>query len=63
MPFDYRVFGNKPADGRSLYISMHGGGGTTTEKNDQQWQNQITLYQPTEGVYLAPRASWDEWNM
>ena len=63
MPFDYRVFGDKPADGRSLYISMHGGGGTTTDNNNQQWQNQITLYQPTEGVYLAPRAPWDAWNM
>lgn len=26
MPFMYKVFGEKPADGRSLYISMHGGG-------------------------------------
>ena len=26
MPFWYTTYGDKPADGRSLYISMHGGG-------------------------------------
>ena len=26
MKFDYRVFGERPEDGRSLFISMHGGG-------------------------------------
>lgn len=63
MKFDYRIFGAKPADGRSLYISMHGGGSTTASTNDQQWRNQIALYTPSEGVYLAPRAPWDAWNM
>lgn len=61
--FDYKVFGEEPRDGRSLYISMHGGGNTATAVNDQQWNNQIRLYQPREGVYLAPRAPWDDWNM
>jgi poly(3-hydroxybutyrate) depolymerase len=63
MPFDYRVFGEKPADGRSLYISMHGGGNTRREINDGQWRNQIRLYTPAEGVYVAPRAAVDDWNM
>ena len=27
MPFFYQVFGEEPADGRSLFISLHGGGG------------------------------------
>lgn len=63
MPFDYKVFGEKPADGRSLYISMHGGGNAPKALNDQQWQNQIRLYEPKEGVYVAPRAPWDDWNM
>ena len=63
MPFDYKVFGVKPADGRSLYISMHGGGSAPEALNTQQWKNQIQLYQPTEGVYVAPRAPWDDWNM
>ncbi|MDR2382944.1 MAG: alpha/beta hydrolase [Prevotellaceae bacterium] len=63
MKFDYRVFGEKPADGRSLYISMHGGGNTSDAVNDRQWSNQIRLYEPEEGVYLAPRSAVNDWNM
>lgn len=58
-----KTFGEKPEQGRSLYISMHGGGGTRPEVNDQQWRNQIKLYQPEEGIYLAPRAPTDAWNL
>ena len=54
-----RVFGKAPEDGRSLYISMHGGGHCPKEVNDEQWMNQIYLYEPTEGVYIAPRAPWN----
>ena len=61
--FDFKVFGEKPADGRSLYISLHGGGGTAAAVNDQQWKNQIGLYQPKEGVYFVPRSPTDTWNM
>lgn len=61
--FDYRQFGDKPQKGRSLYISMHGGGSTTAQVNDQQWRNQIRLYEPKEGIYVAPRAPTDSWNM
>ena len=63
MPFDVRVYGEKPVGGRSLYISMHGGGNTAKAVNDQQWRNQMTLYRPAEGVYIAPRAAVDDWNM
>lgn len=63
MKFKYRVYGEMPTDGRSLYISMHGGGGTTAEANDQQWENQISLYRPDEGVYVAPRSLHNVWNM
>jgi hypothetical protein len=63
MPFAYTVFGDKPKTGRSLFISMHGGGGTTKAVNDQQWENQKRLYKPAEGVYLAPRAPTDHWNL
>ena len=38
MPLQYKVFGTAPADGRSLYISMHGGGNVQATVNDQQWQ-------------------------
>ncbi|MEE2643066.1 MAG: alpha/beta hydrolase [Planctomycetota bacterium] len=63
MKFEFRTFGKKPEGGRSLFISMHGGGGAPARVNDQQWQNQIRLYEPREGVYLAPRAPTNTWNL
>ncbi|MBI1302817.1 MAG: polyhydroxyalkanoate depolymerase [Phycisphaera sp.] len=63
MPFWYEVYGEKPEGGRSLYISMHGGGGAPKEVNDRQWENQKRLYRPEEGVYVAPRAPTDTWNL
>jgi predicted esterase len=58
-----KTYGEAPPDGRSLWISMHGGGEAPTHINDQQWQNQIRLYQPKEGIYLAPRAPTNKWNL
>ena len=58
-----KVFGSAPKEGRSLWISLHGGGSAPASVNDQQWQNQIQLYQPKEGYYVAPRAPTDSWNM
>ena len=63
MKFDYRTFGEQPANGHSLFISMHGGGGAPARVNEQQWLNQIGLYKPAEGIYLAPRAPTDNWNL
>ena len=63
MAFAGDEFGEMPEDGYSLYISMHGGGSAPHVLNDQQWQNQISLYTPEEGVYIAPRAPWDDWDM
>ena len=63
MKFDYRVFGEAPEDGHSLFISMHGGGNAPARVNDRQWQNQIGLYEPQEGIYLAPRAPTNTWNL
>lgn len=69
MPFYYQIFGSEPSDGRSLFISLHGGGGAPAEVNDQQYKNQKHLYDNTmntlEGVYLAVRAptnTWDLWH-
>ena len=56
MPFFYKIFGEKPKGGRSLWISMHGGGNAPAALNDSQYENQKRLYQPAEGIYLAPRA-------
>ncbi len=48
---------------RSLWISMHGGGGAPASVNDQQWRNQIRLYAPAEGIVVAPRAPTNTWNL
>ena len=63
MPFTYEIFGDKPAGGRSMFISMHGGGGAPTTVNDQQWENQKKLYKLDEGVYVVPRAPTDTWDL
>jgi hypothetical protein len=56
MPFYFDTFGKKPEGGRSLWISLHGGGGAPKQINDSQWENQKKLYKVEEGIYLAPRA-------
>ena len=58
-----KKYGDTPKGGHSLWISMHGGGGAPAKVNDQQWQNQINLYRPEEGYYIAPRAPTDTWNL
>lgn len=63
MPYDYKTFGKAPAGGHSLWISMHGGGGAPKSVNDGQWENQKKLYTLTEGIYLAPRAPTNTWNL
>lgn len=65
MPFEFKTFGVKPQNGWSLWISMHGGGGAPKPVNDRQWENQKKLYTVEEGIYLAPRAptnTWDLWH-
>jgi poly(3-hydroxybutyrate) depolymerase len=60
------VRGQEPANGRSLFISMHGGGDAPSDLNDSQWENQIALvdgYDPTDAIWVAPRAPSDAWNM
>ena len=63
MPIWYTIYGDAPMGDRSLWISLHGGGGTTQEINNGQWDNQKRLYQPEEGVYVAPRAPVNAWDM
>lgn len=63
MPFWYKVFGEKPEGGRSLFISMHGGGNGPASMNDGQYRNQQKLYEPEEGVYFVPRAPTNTWNL
>lgn len=63
MQFEFSVYGKKPADGRSLFISLHGGGSAPARVNDSQWNNQKRLYRPAEGIYVAPRAPTNTWNL
>lgn len=58
-----KTFGDAPAGGRPLVISMHGGGHAPAQVNDQQWKNQIRLYQPEGSLYVAPRAPTNNWNL
>lgn len=57
------TFGKEPKDGRSLWISLHGGGAVPQAVNNEQWLNQIRLYEPAEGIVVAPRAPTDAWNL
>jgi len=69
MRFEVVRFGpveTAPMGGRSLFLSMHGGGGAPARVNDGQWTNQIRLargYAPSEGIYVAPRGPTDTWNL
>lgn len=58
-----RVFGPEPEDGHALWISMHGGGSAPSNVNDSQWRIMADLYEPDEGIYVAPRAPTDTWNL
>ncbi len=61
--YEFLSFGETPPEGRSLYLSLHGGGEAAPSVNDDQWANQLQLYQPEEGIYLCPRAPTDTWNL
>lgn len=63
MKYLERTFGEAENGKRSLWISLHGGGHAPARVNEQQWKNQIRLYEPEEGIVVAPRAPTDTWNM
>jgi hypothetical protein len=67
MKFETLTFNSKPAtNGHSLFLSLHGGGGAPAQVNESQWRNQVRLgnaYHPSEGIYLAPRAPTDDWDL
>jgi poly(3-hydroxybutyrate) depolymerase len=65
MKYEVVKFGSG-GQGQPLFISMHGGGGAPAEVNESQWANQIKLaqaYKPKAGLYVAPRAPTDTWNL
>ena len=61
--FDLQFFGKKLKDGWSLFISLHGGGGTTEEKNNTYWNRHKTLYELENGILFTPRSPTNTWNM
>jgi len=66
LKYETVLLGAEPEGGRSLFISMHGGGSAPAETNNEQWQNQILLadsYAPQDALWIAPRAPTDDWNM
>ena len=70
MKYFMDTYGNEPEGGHSLWISLHGGGTDETgEVNDGQWWNQQIMYrnaspaQPTEGIYISPRAYKDTYDL
>ncbi len=65
MKYEVVRFGSKTGK-QPLFISMHGGGGAPAEVNESQWVNQVKLgqaYKPASGLYVAPRAPTDSWNL
>ncbi|MGK0346272.1 MAG: hypothetical protein ACI855_002345 [Myxococcota bacterium] len=63
LPLWFTTRGTAAFGDRPLYISLHGGGSAPPAVNDQQWQNQQSLYAPEDGIYVAPRAPTDTWNL
>jgi predicted esterase len=58
-----RIYGEPGKQGWPLWISLHGGGEVPGSINDAQWEKQVDLYKPAQGIYLAPRAPTDTWFM
>jgi len=65
MKYEVVKFGDS-AQGQPLFISMHGGGKAPPRVNESQWVNQVKLaqaYKPKTGLYVAPRAPTNTWNL
>jgi transglutaminase-like putative cysteine protease len=64
--YTVKTVGERPANGWSLFIAMHGGGGAPKAVNDSQWEIMQRYYKdhPEAGgyLYLALRAPNDTWN-
>ncbi len=64
MKYAVSVIGEPGENGYPVYIALHGGGGTTKEFNDSQWQHMQIYYRDSveRGIYVAPRGVRDTWN-
>ena len=61
--FDIKHFGEQGEDGWNLFISLHGGGGTTESENNRLWNRHKTLYELKNGILFTPRSPSNTWNM
>jgi pimeloyl-ACP methyl ester carboxylesterase len=65
-PYTVKTVGTRPPSGWAMFIAMHGGGGTSKEVNDSQWQIMQRYYKdhPDAGgyLYVALRAPNNTWN-
>ena len=61
--FDIKHFGEQGEDGWSLFISLHGGGGTTESENNRLWNRHKSLYELEDGILFTPRSPSNTWNM
>jgi len=64
MKYTITRIGEPGENGYPVYIALHGGGGTTKEFNDSQWQHMQIYYRDSVacGIYIAPRGVRDTWN-
>ena len=46
-----------------MFISLHGGGGTTESENNRLWNRHKTLYELENGILFTPRSPSNTWNM
>lgn len=63
MRFSLEKRGTEPVEGYPLYIALHGGGATSSDMNDSQWEDMKTYYKGsvTAGIYVATRGITDSW--
>lgn len=66
MRFFMEKKGSPNKDGKyPLYITLHGGGGTASEINDDQWRQMFSYYKDSveNGIYIACRGITDTWDL
>ena len=61
--FDLKSFGDKSDNGWELYFNLHGGGETTKDENDRNWNRHKALYELKNGILFTPRSPTNTWNM
>ena len=61
--FDLKFFGDRSENGWELYFNLHGGGQTTKDENDRNWNRHKTLYELKNGILFTPRSPTNTWNM